>query len=527
MEFGSVCSGIEAASVAFAPLGWKAAWLAEIDVPASAVLAHRLGATAPQYMPDPHAFGITEKTRKERQNAIKTLDKVEWGSEVVNYGDMTVLADLVLSGDAAAPALLCGGTPCQGFSIAGKGKGLKDPRSQLSLSFVELANAIDAVRTDKGDDPCVVIWENVPGIFSDKSNAFGHYLAALAGEDVPIEPPGGKWKNAGAVVGPQRTVAWRVLDAQFFALAQRRARLVVVASAMAGFDPAAILFEFGSLRRDSAPVRPQGQDVASTLTASLGGISEKDRIEGRVVTHAVLSDGVEPDSVTVMAHGQAGAEILRDHSPTLTCNHEAPIAAYALRGISDYAVGKPLLRSKGGDCGGGSEALLVLPFDTTQLTSPFNYSNPQFGDPCHAIAAGAHVPAIVFAAEVAPTLRAGGNETGGDRPPGTDVDTCTSLVVHGTQDPLVLTDLAFPLQGNSGQENAVFVQMVVRRLMPVECERLQGFPDGHTLVPFGNRMMADGPRYKQIGNSWATHVFRWVGIRIARELRRMAIEELC
>jgi DNA (cytosine-5)-methyltransferase 1 len=166
-----------------------------------------------------------------------------------------------------------------------------------------------------------------------------------------------------------------------------------------------------------------------------------------------------------------------------------------------------------------TETILPVVFDTTQITSAANYSSPKAGDPCHPLAAGAHAPAIAFhgsqdpdvsgdvthpvgrnlgqetcvafASEVCPTLRAGGNRTGGDRPPGTDVDTADSNVVTAT--------------------------MQVRRLTPRECERLQGFQDDYTMIPWRKKPASecpDGPRYKALGNSWAVPNVRWIGERL-------------
>lgn len=229
MRFGSVCSGIEAASVAWAPLGWKAAWLSEIEPFPSAVLAH--------HYPD-----------------------------VPNLGDMTALPDRILSGEVEAPDLFCGGTPCQAFSVAGLRNSLDDARGNLSLVFCEIANAIDHARSVRGLDQSIIFWENVPGVLSTKDNAFGCFLAGIAGEDNPLEPPRGKWTNSGYVLGPKRAVAWRVLDAQYFGVAQRRKRVFVVASARADFDPAAVLFEFDGVRRDTAPSRETGERIAPCVT---------------------------------------------------------------------------------------------------------------------------------------------------------------------------------------------------------------------------------------------------------------------
>ena len=151
MKYGSVCSGIEAASKAWEPLGWKPAWFSEIEPFPSAVLAHH------------------------------------W-PEVTNLGDMTKIADAVRADEVVAPDVLVGGTPCQAFSIAGLREGLSDDRGKLTLSYVELANAIDAKRRERGEPESIIVWENVPGVLSSKDNAFGCFIAGMVGEDEAIEP---------------------------------------------------------------------------------------------------------------------------------------------------------------------------------------------------------------------------------------------------------------------------------------------------------------------------------------------------
>lgn len=269
IDYGSVCSGIESVSVAVHPLGWTPAWFSEIEPFPSAVLAHRF-------------------------------------PEVPNHGDMTLLPAKVLTGAIPAPSLLVGGTPCQAFSVAGMRAGLEDPRGKLTIKFVELADAIDHVRTARGDDECVVWWENVPGVLSDKGNAFGCFLGALVGESSALQPSGGRWTDAGCVYGPERTAAWRVLDAQYFGLAQRRRRVFVVASARRGFDPAAVLFESEGLRRDTPPRRGEGQDIAGSVTASLGR---------RGGTPDCGSTPGQLQPVTCMAHGQGGGRDSRGQKP--------------------------------------------------------------------------------------------------------------------------------------------------------------------------------------------------------------------
>ena len=154
-----------------------------------------------------------------------------------------------------APDLLVGGTPCQSFSVAGARRGLADPRGALTLAYVELANAIDQTRRQDRRPPATLVWENVPGVLSDCSNAFGHFLGALAGESRALEPPGQNGRTQVVCLGPRRRIAWRLLDAQYFGVAQRRRRVFLVASGGGGVDPAEVLLSAqacaGILRRAS------------------------------------------------------------------------------------------------------------------------------------------------------------------------------------------------------------------------------------------------------------------------------------
>ncbi|EIF9560320.1 DNA cytosine methyltransferase, partial [Escherichia coli] len=217
---------------------------------------------------------------------------------------------------------------CQAFSIAGLRGGLDDERGALTLKYVELANAIDDKRAESFLKPAVIVWENVPGVLSSADNAFGCFLAGLAGEDVPFEPGDRpesgksnafwrwdgktgchvpKWPQCGCIYGPQRKVAWRILDAQYFGVAQRRRRVFVVASARTDLDPATVLFEFEGVRRNIAPSRGEGKETTR-------------------YTSNIAIRSCDDTNIVAMAHGQGGAEIKTDNSaPTLTCNHEAPI----------------------------------------------------------------------------------------------------------------------------------------------------------------------------------------------------------
>lgn len=259
MRYGSVCSGIEAATVAWEPLGWQAAWFSEIEKFPSAVLAER------------------------------------W-PEVTNLGDMTKIAAAVRAGTVEAPDVMVGGTPCQAFSIGGLRKGLDDPRGQLTLSYVETADAIDSQRRANGKPETIFVWENVPGAFSSKDNAFGCFLAGMAGENKEFEPgprpaAGSNskfwrwdkktskhipvWSKRGAVIGRQRRVAWRTFDAQYFGVAQRRPRILLVATARTDIDPGQILFESESLRRVNPPTKQAPVPVCLTARGA-GSLDDRE-----------------------------------------------------------------------------------------------------------------------------------------------------------------------------------------------------------------------------------------------------------
>lgn len=189
---GSICSGIEAASVAWLPLGFRFEWFSEIaPFPARVLETH---------YPD-----------------------------VANLGNMRKIAKLLKEGSVYAPDIICAGTPCQAFSFAGWKKGLNDDRGNLTLELVDIVNANDEARLRQGRDQCLVFWENVVGVLSDKTNAFGCFISSLAGLSDVLTTASGKWPTAGLLRGPRRTVAWRVLDAKYFGLPQQRKRLYVMA----------------------------------------------------------------------------------------------------------------------------------------------------------------------------------------------------------------------------------------------------------------------------------------------------------
>ena len=479
ITYGSVCSGIEAATQAWHPLGMRAAWFAEIEPFPSAVLPH--------HYPD-----------------------------VPNYGDMTKLAALVLAGKIPAPDVLVGGTPCQAFSVAGMREGLTDPRGALTIKYVELADAVDYVRAGQRKPASVIVWENVPGVLSDKGNAFGCFLGALAGEDCELQPPGKKWQDAGCVYGPKRTIAWRVLDAQYFGLAQRRRRVFVVASARDGFDPTEVLFEREGVRRDTAPRRGEGQDV--TGTAPFGPALQ-------CGCGHVFAESLGP-------YGCPDCE--GDEGPAVDMFGGIPaFGGHSLGGSIERAA---TLTAKDSRLDIESETFFVAPTLAGGSRKNGGYSYDDV--PC-----------------VAATLDASYGRLQGCS--GQDANHGhIHLVVHGTQDPCVNFEQAHALGRNNGQENAVLAYSTklhhisacgagkwyeeytasldacspppalltpaqVRRLTPVECERLQGMADNYTLIPWRGKPASecpDGPRYKAIGNSKAVTVVRWIGRRLLQQL---------
>lgn len=452
MRFLSVCSGIEAASVAWNPLGWKPWAFSEIEAFPCAVLAHHYPTTP-------------------------------------NLGDMTRFKDW----PDATIDLLCGGTPCQSFSNAGLRAGLDDPRGQLMLTFGAIAARYR---------PRWLVWENVPGVLSiGGGRDFGAFLGLLG------------FLGYG--------FAYRVLDAQFVrvdgyarAVPQRRQRVFVVGCLGDWRSAAAVLLERESLRGDPAPRRSAGARVAATLTrgaesSGRGGYAGR-RQEDDVNIVAGALAGVGPGAGWRLGADEAAA----NHCVAHTLRADGFDASEDGTGRGTPLAVSYCLNAKGGGgrLDGESETLIpttgvafdvaptitaqigeqtgmdarngnLIAFDTTQITSAANRSNPKPGDPCHPIAAGAHPPAVAFGWQNAAAQ-------------GMPVDTIAPTL-------------------DKSKHPATATATAVRRLMPVECERLQGFPDGYTAITYRGKPAADGPRYKALGNSWAIPPVRWIGMRIA------------
>jgi DNA (cytosine-5)-methyltransferase 1 len=262
--FGTLCSGIESASEAFLPLGAECAYVSEIEPYPCGVLADRHGAGKPMRMPAPDE-AENEKARRARIAAIKTIDRFpRWANRLPNFGDLTQIDPEELP----AVDLLVAGFPCQDFSIAGLRQSLAGRRGNLTLYGVGLIHELVRLRRLRS-----VLLEQVPDILNTKDNAFGALLGGLVGHDAAIASPlkGGRWTNTGVAVGPLGTAAWRVEDAQYSHVAQRRERLFLVASFGDGPDPVEVLFERQGLSRDP-PARGQaGEGVAGAVDAGADG----------------------------------------------------------------------------------------------------------------------------------------------------------------------------------------------------------------------------------------------------------------
>ena len=416
MKYATVCSGIEAPTMGWQSLGWEAQFFSEIDAFPSAVLKYR-------------------------------------HPNVINYGDMTNFKgwpDVELG-------LVCAGTPCQSFSIAGLRAGLADPRGNLMLTYLGI---IDRYR------PPWVVWENVPGVLSiDGGRAFGTFLAGLGELGYGF--------------------AYRVLNAQHFGVPQRRRRVFVVGCSRGWHRAAAVLFERESLRRNTPPRAESQQGVASSLTGGVAnggkgrGARSGDAKDSLIVPVANIPGGASQEDwfrTTISTLSEVGGKARPgdnlQSSDYLIPEIANPLTARMHKGVNTtmdegqtMVAFKPshFTRGKDGapselapplsaDADRGDQDTLV--FNTTQLSHPANRSNPQPGDPCHTLNAGDHPPSIV-------------------------------------------------------------TSYAVRRLTPRECERLQGFPDDYTDIPWNRKPTSpDGPRYRALGNSMAVPVLRWIGQRI-------------
>jgi DNA (cytosine-5)-methyltransferase 1 len=430
---------------------------------------------------------------------------------------MTTIAERILSGEVEAPDLICGGTPCQAFSVAGLRNSLDDDRGNLTLQFIKICDANDAVRRASGREESWILYENVPGLLSTHDNAFGAFLGGLCGGNSAIVAPSG-WGNSGVVHGPTRTVAYRILNAEHFGLAQRRKRVFVLAKGGAGRWAAAdaLLPIIESSRWHPAPSRSKGEVAAATTgQGAEGGCFRWQNDDAGIVADDVAASlrakGTTTDERSVgsyvMAHGQANAEVVSDGSPSLTCNHEAPILVRMREGKEGGGKGPLVSEDQSLTLATANDQVLAYPINTQLGLRGAETSNStregvgigNEGDPTFTLqSAHSHAVAVVPKDEVLATPFR---------------DTADALTAaYGTK-----------WNGNASADNGSLYAksgMQVRRLTPVECERLQGFPDGYTDIPWrGKPNSPDGPRYKALGNSWAVPVVRYIGEQIKRVSR--------
>lgn len=403
IRYLSLFSGMEAAHLAWTPLGWECVGVAEIDPAPCALLSNRL----------PH---------------------------VPNLGSVTDITDEQIAALGRIDVVI-GGSPCQDLSVAGNRAGLAGARSGL---FHEQLRIFNAARTFCGAR--WLVWENVPGAFSsNRGRDFAVVAGALAGCELDVPRDG--WGNEGVALGPNGLVEWSVLDAQWFGVAQRRRRVFAVLDTgdWAGRPP--VLLEPDSLRGDSAPRREAGESVTGTLSARTEG-------GGGLGTDFDCAGGLVPEVARCVTTGEAK----RQDWETCTI---IPEVAHTLRADGFDA-------SEDGT--GRGTPLVPVAFDCK--------SSGQAG---------------FGIGEIASTMRSMGHADS---------------------------------HQNGGGHLAVQQGMQVRRLTPRECERLQGASDDWTLVPNAKgKPMADGPRYKMLGNSFAVPVITWIGERIemAQEYQQRAV----
>ncbi len=501
MRYLSVCSGIEAVTVAWQPLGWQPAMFAEIDPFCCWLLRSRYGASRPLHMPNPHD-ALTRQEAKQRAAAIRNIVALPADCAVINAGDFTRIG----ADDVGAIDLLAGGTPCQSFSVAGKRAGLDDARGNLTLEFARLA---DRLR------PLWLVWENVPGVLSiDGGRTFGTFL--------------------GLLVQLGYGVAYRVLNAEHFGVPQRRRRVFVVGHLGGWRGPAAVLLERACLSGHPPPRRETRQETAVGVAVGPAG--------GRFTD---ISPTIDAGCKDGFIRNQLGVGILADGREVSRClnaggmgrqNYETEtLIAHSLCAdgfdASDDGTGRgsPLIpiaictahtQSNGH---GFSDNIAHTLESTTSQAVAFNLRGREGGaipEPSQmasirAASGGSTNSYLAFSAKdygadvggIAPTLRGMGHAASHANGGGQLAIAAPLTASYGKQ-----VDSS---DTSSGPPNILHSEMAVRRLTPRECERLQGFPDDYTLVEYRGKPAADGPRYRALGNSMAVPVMRWIGERIA------------
>jgi len=430
MRYLSVCSGVESASVAWHDLGWTPVGFSEIEPFPSAVLAYRF--------PD-----------------------------VKNYGDMTKYKEW--DNEPGTVDVLVGGTPCQSFSVAGLRKGLDDPRGNLMLVYLGLAEHLRV--------PWLV-WENVPGVLSSNGGRdFGTFLGAL-------EQLGYRW-------------SFRVLDAQYFGVPQRRRRVFVVAHLGDGEHPASVLFEPESLRGDTAKGGKKGQGAPR-------GAGKGTESGGRPFRMTAFGQYEDDDSGSTCKQRDYKDATDLVVQPVCATGHRTHALTQSQKGATEDGTGR------------GTPIVPAIAFHPTQ--DPISSV-----EVTHALGTeskgGCATGAVLT--DVTGTLGARASSGGGFS---TDFEVAGGLqpfTFDGSQSDNPKATHQYTEDGSpplikSRPYNVASPTMAVRRLLPVECERLQGFPDDWTNIPWRGKPAPDGPRYRAMGNSMAVPVMRWIGQRLDR-----------
>lgn len=404
---------------------------------------------------------------------------------VPNFGDVTKITEKDIA-ELGQIDVIVFGSPCQDLSLAGKRKGFIDDcgtatRSGLfftAMQIVEWAKKHCGLR--------FALWENVLGAFSSNKGAdFAEVVGHLAGIDYVEIPPKG-WGSEGCAVGKEGMVEWSTLDAQWFGVAQRRRRVFALADFGDWSNRPPLLLEPESMRGDTAPSRKTGQETTVATTVGTG--------ESRPCSRNAESGFVLKELIAFNSNAQPDEMRFDEHvSATLTCSQNAAVAFSAKDYGGDATENlSPTLRSGNSHCSNqNSGNWMAVAYSTKLHNTASNQAGKFYEEYTVGLDRSSPTPAVIAAFKGGQGSSAGGI--------GYDEHTSPTLT---------------SADSGSNRVPALLAEMQVRRLTPVECERLQGFPDNYTAIPWRGKpadMCPDGPRYKAIGNSMAVPVMRWIG----------------
>lgn len=632
MNYGSICSGVEAATLAWRSLGWKAVFFSEVEPFPAGVLCRRFGATRPLRPLDP-AAADNEKDRKLRESWIRQIAELPSGGTIPNLGDFTLIRKDDYEGEID---LLAGGTPCQDLGIAGKRLGFEGKRSVLALDFVRLCFEL-GVRW--------VVWENVPAALSSRNGEdFARFVSLLCGWELPV--PDGGWRKCGIVTNAPGHfgVSWRILDSQFTrveqfprAIPQRRKRLFLIGYLGHWRYPAKVLFDGEMCGGNTPPRREKRQGTAAGAERGTDPAKWWDGSENAGTLTRTSDQQFMPDKGRMQCIVENDAECMdirhidthdRELSPTListdykggkaVCFQQNSRDEVRLMNgdgeIAGTLVAEPGAKQQNYLCyenhaqdsriktvdvaqaitarmGTGGGNLPVIQEVNQPVTAPqkrCDVAQREDGEPSPD---GAVIGFIKndaggvqqgFWTDVFPTMRteitpaiarkecfnvsfcdANGHRK--DRPNGglyvTEAETSKTVTAGGTNAETVIID-AIALDGDKmkpkersggsgmgvSEDGVMYTQTAgdvhgvaysapeigckatVRRLLPIETERLMGFPDNHTRIPWKGKSeeeCPDAPRYKACGNSMAVNCMMWIGERIQAVEMEISAEASC